>query len=543
MATQTGFNYGAMLALLDRARRNRYLFAVVVGNLAVWLLMALAISVTPRNYVVEWSLILPSSDPDTQVNMTDIGQAHSANRSTYDSKSLDPRVNYRTVITSRSVLEKAAELAKLPLKGYGVPKIKLLDQSSIIELKTAGGSADEAVAKARALHAAFTLRLDELRADEAAARDRGIESSVRASREKLEQAQSNLVQFKVASQVVSTKQLEEAAIRINSLQVKASELTSQIARLDGQASRLTRSLGFTPAEAGRIVTLQADSEFVALLGRYATVSAELAEYNSRWDTSHPKVVSASGRQQSTLEALVRRAKALLNDSGTASGPLAGTVTLTRATTLNAMARELHPRSADERERYRTAFAAANPGLFAGNPHPGAVQLPAGTRLEVPIGLQAPGAERPLADEGFAQQLRRLSLTGSDRNQEPLFRELVTIHSQSAAARAELAAVRAEHVASRAQLDEIARDSSQLDDLERRLKFSEAVFNSALGKSDVGGSNIFSSYPLVQLLEAPRAPEGRDKRPLLMAIAGGIACSILLTIALTLAWLRKKGAAK
>jgi hypothetical protein len=63
--------------------------------------------------------------------------------------------------------------------------------------------------------------------------------------------------------------------------------------------------------------------------------------------------------------------------------------LTRATTLNAMARALFPDDRASRDRYRAAIAAANPDLFSGVEHVGAVSLPAGTRLVMPADL--PGA--------------------------------------------------------------------------------------------------------------------------------------------------------
>lgn len=445
-----------LLAALDRARRNRYVFAALLGNIGVWTLTALVLTVMPRSYVTEWSLILPASDPDAQVNMADIGQAYATNRATYDSKALDPRVNYRAVLTSSTVIARAAERVGLPPEAFGASKIKLLDQSSIIQLTTTGGSAEQSEAKAKALFAAFSERLDELRANEGVERDRGIEASIRTSREKLEAAQTNLVDFKVSAKVVSARQLEEAVARIGGLETRLLELSGEAARLQAQLARLSASLGVSPTDAGRIVTLQADAQFVTLLGKYATAGAELAEYGSRWDEGHPRVMSASGRHDSTAEALNARARTLL----------------------------------------------------------GARLTPA--------------------------QLRRLALAGSDRSQEPLIREMVSLHAQHVATQAELAAVRQAHATARTTLDPLARDSSQLDDLQRRLQFSEAVFNSALGKIDVGRANIFSSYPLVQLLEEPRAPKRRDKRPLLFALAGATACSLLLSMALTLAWLRKKG---
>lgn len=457
LASTLGQGRKGLLAMLDRARRNRYLFAAVTGNLAIWSMTALTVTVMPKTYQIEWSMIVPSSDPDARSDMANVGQAYANNRSNYDSKSLDPRVNYRAVLTSKTVLEAAAKKVELKVEQFGVPKIKLVDQSSIMELVTNGSSPEQAEAKALALYSAFEQRVDALRVDEGNARERGIEASIKTSRDKLDAAQSTLVEFKVASQVVSTRQLEDAVGRIGALQGKQLELSAQVSRYAGQIARLATSLHMSSEDAGRIIVLQADAEFAALLNKNAAGASELAEYSSRWDTGHTKVSSALGRQQGTSQAMERRAKQLL-----------------------------------------------------------------GVELS-------------------SQKLRDLALVGGERGQEPLIRELVAINAQHAAAQAELRSVSAEYESARKLLDSLARKSSQLDDLERRLKFSEAVFNSALVKTDVGRSNIFSSYPLIQLLEGPRTPQRSDKRPVLMALVGAMACSILLSVALTLAWLRKKEA--
>lgn len=63
-----------------------------------------------------------------------------------------------------------------------------------------------------------------------------------------------------------------------------------------------------------------------------------------------------------------------------------TLIIQRPTTLNAMARELYPEDRAARDRFRAAYAAANPALFEGIEHVGAVALARGTRLQRPRDL-------------------------------------------------------------------------------------------------------------------------------------------------------------
>lgn len=444
-----------MRNLIDKARRNRYFAAAILANAAIWLIAFLLLVLIPPSFTSEWSVIIPSSDMEAQVQLTDIGQAYATSRSSYDAKSLDPRQNYKAVILSDSVLGRAAAAAGMSRREFGRPKVKLIEQSSVMELTIAGRTAEEANRKARALHDTFAARVSELRADELKQRDIGIEEAIRTSQTKLEAAQKKLVTFKVGSGIVSSKQMEDAVLRINGLQQKRQELQAQHARQRKFVASLSASLALSPELLGNAIALQSDAIFMQHFQRYATGTAELAEARAKWGPNNPQVVGGWMRVESALAALTARARTALDRNITAA------------------------------------------------------------------------------------QLDKLTIAMADRGQEPLFRELVATQVQASAIGAELAEIERQITASRNELNKLAQEYSQLDDLERRLKFSEAVFNSTIGKTDVGRSHVFSSYPLVQLLVHPTLPDRRDLRVLLFAILGAIAASGFATTALTLAWLRRK----
>lgn len=440
----------------SKVRRRRYAIAALCTNAVVWTLVLGVLAVFPGRYVSEWSLIIPVSDMDAHVNLADIGQAYATARSAYDSRSLDPRVNYKTVLLSDAVIATVARKLNVPESEVAEPQVKLVEQSSVMALRSTGRTPLESQRQAQAFMEAFQERLVELRADEAAQRDKGVEAAIRTSRAKLEAAQGALVEFKVSTRIVSSKQLEDALSRITMLQHKRLDLRSQIARLSQHVARLSASLGLAPENAGLAIGLQADALFLQLFQQYATATAELTEHLAKWDRAHPRVQSAERRQQAALEALVDRVREV-----------------------------------------------------------------SGRKLS-------------------AKGMRSLSVTLGERAQEPLMRELVANHVQTVALQAELGEVDRQYEALRQELDQLAKEYSVLDDLERRLKFSEAVFNTALGQIDVGRSNIFSSYPLVQMLAPPTLPEHRGRRNLLFALAGGAFGSLFLSMGLTLAWLRRKG---
>ncbi len=104
----------------------------------------------------------------------------------------------------------------------------------------------------------------------------------------------------------------------------------------------------------------------------------------------------------------------------------------------------------------------------------------------------------------------------------------------AALRAKLAEqIETEH----ARVMTLAPAASHLDDLKRDVQVAEAVFSSALARTDTSKSDYFASYPMVQTLEAPSVPL-KPSAPLpMLAIAGGFAASLLIIASLVLTWLR------
>lgn len=72
--------------------------------------------------------------------------------------------------------------------------------------------------------------------------------------------------------------------------------------------------------------------------------------------------------------------------------------LPAATNLNLMARQLFPDNRERRDEYRRRIAEANPTLFSGAAHVGAVHLPAGTSLLMPVAAAMSAGELPVAPQ-------------------------------------------------------------------------------------------------------------------------------------------------
>lgn len=131
----------------------------------------------------------------------------------------------------------------------------------------------------------------------------------------------------------------------------------------------------------------------------------------------------------------------------------------------------------------------------------------------------------------------------DTDSSGLLVELLQLNTEK---RAQLAAFRSYVVTladTRAQLAIMAPYAATLDDLERDYQVAEAVFASAMARMETTKSDVYASYPLVQVLEdasLPRAPSSPNRT---VAIAAGIGASMMFLIALTLAWIRRPIIAK
>lgn len=120
----------------------------------------------------------------------------------------------------------------------------------------------------------------------------------------------------------------------------------------------------------------------------------------------------------------------------------------------------------------------------------------------------------------------------------LMKQLLSLTSQSQGLKQELLSLDSQIEQWDKRLADSNDDAARLEDLHREHQLATAVFTSALAKLDVGKADIYSAYPLVQLLAPPSMPEKADKLAKLLAIVGGIAASIMALTGLGMLWIRK-----
>ena len=132
--------------------------------------------------------------------------------------------------------------------------------------------------------------------------------------------------------------------------------------------------------------------------------------------------------------------------------------------------------------------------------------------------------------------RRLVVIGTADN--ALYQQLLELAVQRQGIEQQLAALRRGFDQQKALLDRSTTDASNLEDLKRKHQVATAVFTTALAKLDIGKSDRFDSYPMVQLLAKPVLPDRPDRMAAILAVLGGTVGSLLVLIGLSLLWKRK-----
>lgn len=90
----------------------------------------------------------------------------------------------------------------------------------------------------------------------------------------------------------------------------------------------------------------------------------------------------------------------------------------------------------------------------------------------------------------------------------------------------------------ARLARLAPVAARLEDMQRDFSVAEAVFASAIARSQSSKADIYASYPLVQVLENPSLPDKPTSPNRKLALAAGGAASMMLLFGLFLAWIRR-----
>lgn len=438
--------------VLDAGRLGRYVLVVAAGLAGAWLPAAGYLLLAPKSYTSSFSLILPGAGSSASVNLADIGQASSAASSAYSSSSISPTVTYKNLIMSANVMGSAAALLKTESDNLPDPVVKLVDETSFIEVALTGSSPAEARDRAAAVMNAFFTELDKLRSDEMHRRESSITSTVGQYEQAVNEVRRKISELQVSSGISSIDQYNAMVASADTMEARVADAEAALAKTEEAIASLAANLHVTPALAASTLKLHADPQFAALSDSAAKEQAAYAELSKQFGSRHPKVVEARSRFDGAERMMMKRASAV---TGLPAETLTSTIDL------------------------------------------------------------APTGQR-----------------------SPLLSQLVTLQTERDGLAVQLSAMRSELTESRKRIAQLVNVVAELDGLNRDYKVAEAVFASSLARINTSKTDVFASYPMVQITEAPVMPLKPSSPSKKIAIGAAAVATLLLMVTLLLAWIRR-----
>ncbi|MBE9009890.1 hypothetical protein IQ250_06690 [Pseudanabaenaceae cyanobacterium LEGE 13415] len=434
-----------------------YLLMWLLINTTLWSAAILYLKKAKPTYISEWALILPGTGPGVSVNLPEIGQASSSSSSAFGGASSDPRANYQFIATSEAVLGRAATQMNLSIEEFGKPRVKLLDNTTIMTFQVTGSTPEQTQQKSRMMYQALVQRLSELRVEELGRRDEGVQATMKAAQSKLHQAQKRLSEYKVSSGLSFQGQVDNLSVNVEQLRRQRSETLAKRQQTGTRLAELAANIGITPEQAAKAFVLQADQQFQQNLKDYSESSASLVVLLSKWGENHPNVVKEQARQQAAQIAIAQRSTELLKQ-------------------------EVDP-----------------------------------------------------------QLLEFLQLGANDQGagRSSLFRDLITTQVEYEGFNAEVQSLEQQINQLDDRLSGLAQRQSTLENLKRDVQTAEAVFASTLARIDLSKSDIFTAYPLTQLIAEPSLPTSPSTPKKSLVYLGAGLGSVLSGAALTLLAMRKR----
>ncbi|MFT5174789.1 MAG: hypothetical protein ACI8W7_002978, partial [Gammaproteobacteria bacterium] len=281
-------NHGSSMS---RSRRlGIYAGSAVAVLLVVWAPTTLFLMFQPITYTSTWALILPSAAAGHAVSLESVGQASATTNSPYASRSVDPKANYKAVAESDPVRAAAALSLGISVQEFGNPRIKLVDQTALINFQISGSTPRQAHAKSTALYNALQIELERLRDDELLHRETGFSDMLSSFSEKLRGAQQRILEYQANARVVSLEQFNELTVNLERMRAHVRGLQAIRAGLSGQIKALRDVLKTSPQAATELLNLQQDPLFRRVAEQWADASALLTSNLDRLGRKHQQVV-------------------------------------------------------------------------------------------------------------------------------------------------------------------------------------------------------------------------------------------------------------
>lgn len=289
-----------------------YLLLGLVANAAIWSTALAYLKFAPRTYSSEWTITLPGSGSSTNVTLPDMGAASSRVDSPFDGSSKrDPRENYKFIAASEPVRKAAAAQLNIPMGEVARPRIKIVDNSTLMMFDVRADSPEKARDQSLALYKAFQGKLTELRLEQTSQEKSGVQATLVDAQKKLELAQRRLSDYKARSGLAADAQLEQLSSNIEQLRQQKAQAIAQQQEADARLQELSARLKVSAPQAAEAFVLKEDPLLAQYKEDYSQATASLTVLSTKYGPNHPAVMRERRRQQSAQAALQTRSSSIL----------------------------------------------------------------------------------------------------------------------------------------------------------------------------------------------------------------------------------------
>lgn len=263
---------------------NSILFAATI---AVYL-------VSPRVWTASAQLILPNTTTNLDASLGTLGNLKDT--SIDFSNEVNPLKTQASIITSKDVLVTvwASDPEKSQFRSLDsyskLFKAKPVDQSTTIWVEVNASHPDLALQRANTLIKVYHQRLDELRKDEAVAREQFTTTEVERTHQNLRQAQMALAAFKESSGLINSEEQTKGIVStIATLTEVQAQALAQAQSNETLTKTLSARLGLSPDQAIKSLGLGENQDYQFTRQKLSEVEATLVETRSRFVDGHPMV--------------------------------------------------------------------------------------------------------------------------------------------------------------------------------------------------------------------------------------------------------------
>jgi uncharacterized protein involved in exopolysaccharide biosynthesis len=241
----------------------------VVSILVLWLIVLSAISFLPRQYASRSTLIIPGATPAVSVSLDRIGQTSSAPSQAYNTVALSPKVIYKEMLLSDEVRQAAAYALGMSLSEFGAPRIKLIDETALINIEFRGREPEEVYRRLVALVAALQKRLERLRSDELDQRSAAVKQNLKFYEDNLADARQKISALQSRTGLHNEIQFNELGATLVRRNQRFAEMRGDLERIERERATIAARVGVDAETAAIALKMVADPTLVRWLTEYA----------------------------------------------------------------------------------------------------------------------------------------------------------------------------------------------------------------------------------------------------------------------------------